>query len=106
MGLVYSEPKKEAPCKRACLAGVDVPRYIRLIRLGKYEEALAVICEKNPFPAVCSRVCPAPCERACQAHHNHVDGPVAINALKRFVSERASMCYQPVVRTPSGKRVA
>ena len=66
--MVYREAIKEAPCKRACLAGVDIPRYIRLTNLGKYDEALAVICERNPLPTVCGRVCPAPCEEAYQAH--------------------------------------
>ena len=100
------EATKEAPCKRACLAGIDIPRYIRLVRRSKYNEALAIIRESNPFPAVCSRVCPAPCEKACQAHHHHVHGPVTINALKRFVTERASMPSQPLVAKSSGKRVA
>jgi formate dehydrogenase beta subunit len=102
----YREASKEAPCKRACLAGVDIPRYIRLISLGKYDKALAVIRERNPFPAVCGRVCPAPCEKACQAHHNHLGGPVAINALKRFVTERGSTPGPLSVNEPSGKRVA
>jgi len=102
----YREASKEAPCKRACLAGVDIPRYIRLIRLGKYDKALAVIRERNPFPSVCGRVCPAPCEKACQAHHNHLGGPVAINALKRFVAERGSTAGPLSVNEPSGKRVA
>jgi NADPH-dependent glutamate synthase beta subunit-like oxidoreductase/ferredoxin len=102
----YREASKEAPCKRACLAGVDIPRYIRLISLGKYDKALAVIRERNPFPAVCGRVCPAPCEKACQAHHNHLGGPVAINALKRFVAERGSTPGPLSVNEPSGKRVA
>ena len=65
-----------------------------------------MIRESNPFPAVCSRVCPAPCEKACQAHHNHVHGPVAIKALERFVTERALMPRQPLVAKSSGKRVA
>jgi formate dehydrogenase beta subunit len=106
VALVYREAIKEAPCKRACLARVDIPRYIRLVSLGKYDEALAVIRERNPFPAVCGRVCLAPCEKACQAHHHHVDGPVAINALKRFVTERASLPEKSLVTKSSGKRVA
>jgi formate dehydrogenase beta subunit len=103
---VYKEANKEAPCKRACLAGVDIPRYIRLISRGKYDEALAVIRERNPFPSVCGRVCPAPCEKACQAHHNHLGGPVAINNLKRFAAERGSMPGPLSATKPSGKRVA
>ena len=100
------EASKEALCKRACPAEIDIPRYIRLIRRSKYDEALAIIRERNPFPGVCGRVCPAPCEKACQAHHHHLDGPIAINALKRFVTEQALMSWQPLVAKFSGKRVA
>ncbi len=56
----------KAPCKEACPAGVDVPRYLRFIAAGKYAEAVAVIRESIPFPAVCGYVCPAPCELKCQ----------------------------------------
>ncbi|MDY6973338.1 MAG: 2Fe-2S iron-sulfur cluster-binding protein, partial [Thermodesulfobacteriota bacterium] len=34
------------PCKNSCPAGIDVPRYVRLIGKRKYGEALAVIREK------------------------------------------------------------
>ena len=54
------------PCSRACPAGVDVPRYVRLIGDGKFDEALAVLKQDNPFPGVCGRVCLAPCEEACR----------------------------------------
>jgi formate dehydrogenase beta subunit len=104
--MVIREAIKEAPCKRACLAGVDIPRYIRLISLGKYGEALAVIRERNPFPMICGRVCPARCEKACHVHHHHTSGPVAIKALERFIGERASIPRQSPVMQSSGKRVA
>jgi NADPH-dependent glutamate synthase beta subunit-like oxidoreductase len=52
-----------------------------------YETAWQKIVERNPFPAVCGRVCPHPCEDGC----NRVakEGPVAINALERFVGDLA-----------------
>jgi len=105
--LIHKNPGKEAPCKRACLLGVDVPRYIRLINLKKYEEALSVIRERNPFPSVCGRVCTSLCEEACDAHHHHESGAVEINALKRFVTERVSTPFQytPPAKS-SDKRVA
>ena len=49
----------EAPCRAACPAGIDVPRYVRLIGQGKFSEAVAVIREKIPLPGVCY-VCPHP----------------------------------------------
>ena len=54
-----------ARCRYACPAGINVPLYVNLIRRGKYEDALAIIREKVPFPGVLGRVCTAPCEEAC-----------------------------------------
>ena len=54
-----------APCQEACPAGVDVPRYIRSVKNQKYDEAVAVIRERIPFPVVCSDACFAPCEDLC-----------------------------------------
>jgi len=38
------------PCKSACPAEIDVPRYVRFISEGDYAAAAAVIREKAPFP--------------------------------------------------------
>lgn len=40
----------------------------------------------DPFASICGRVCAAPCEAACR--RAKIDQPVAIRALKRFVTER------------------
>ena len=54
-----------ARCRYACPAGIDIPLYVHLIKKGKYQDALAVIREKVPFPGVLGRICTAPCEEAC-----------------------------------------
>ncbi len=54
-----------ARCRYACPAGINVPLYVHLIKKGKYDDALAVIREKVPFPGVLGRICTAPCEEAC-----------------------------------------
>ncbi len=74
-----------SPCQHACPLGIDIPGYIELITQERFEEALALIEEKNPFPAICGRVCHHPCEAKCR--RGEIDEPVAINALKRFVSD-------------------
>ena len=74
-----------APCKMNCPAGVDVQTYIALISMGKYEEALKLVKEKNPLPLSISRVCVRNCEAACR--RNFADEPVAVNALKRFIAD-------------------
>lgn len=74
-----------APCVNACPAGVDVQGYISLIREGKFQEAVDLIREKNPFPVVCGRICTNPCENYC--NRKETDYPIAIRALKRFVAD-------------------
>ncbi len=83
-----------------------MPRYIRLIAEGKYDEALMVIRERIPFPAVCGYVCFHPCENRCR--RGQIDEPVAIRALKRFVADSAKKgdSIEQETGSPSGKRVA
>jgi len=76
-----------APCSNECPAGVDVPLYISLIRENRLEEALASHLERNPFPYICARVCPHPCEGKCR--RTQLDAPVAIRALKRYMVDTA-----------------
>ncbi|MFC2084125.1 FAD-dependent oxidoreductase [Bacteroidota bacterium] len=76
-----------APCQSACPLGTEAWRYVAYIEQGKYEEAYSVIREANPFPSVCSRVCDHPCEERCRAGTSGGD-PIAIRALKRFVTDR------------------
>ncbi len=72
-------------CQHRCPAHMDVPGYIRLISQGKYIESYKLMRETNPFPAVCGYVCPHPCESKCK--RGDFDRPVAIDALKRFVTD-------------------
>ena len=91
------EKMQRPACESACPAGVNPQGYVALIGQKKYAEALALIRENNPFPAVCGRVCHHPCEAACR--RNEVDDPVAIAALKRFVADwerdHADECEPP-----------
>jgi len=96
-----------APCKLACPAGIDIQGYIGLIANGEYREALKLIKESNPLPLVCGRVCPRFCETKCR--RNLLEGPVAINALKRFVADydmNNGGPYIPEVKPATGHRVA
>ena len=74
-----------SPCKYTCPADTSAQGYIALIAEGRYEEALEVIKQYNPFPATVGRVCHHPCESEC--NRGKVDQPVAICALKRFVAD-------------------
>lgn len=72
-------------CQHACPAGIDVPNYVAAVALGKYEQAVEIIRERNPFPAVCGRICIHPCEFKCR--RGELDEPVAIRSIKRFASD-------------------
>jgi heterodisulfide reductase subunit A-like polyferredoxin len=74
-----------SPCRAACPVGVNVPGYVRLIASGKFDKALRLQKEKNPFPLICGRVCDHACEKEC-IRGGH-DGPVAIASLKRFIAD-------------------
>jgi NADH-quinone oxidoreductase subunit F len=97
----------KAPCSHTCPAGIDVPRYIRFISEGKYDQALAVIREKIPFPSICGHVCPHPCETKCR--RGQIDEAIAIRALKRFAAEKGNGLWKAKatkMAAATGKRVA
>ena len=84
-----------APCRDACPAGQRAQGYIALIREGRYDDAMRVIKEDNPFPGICGRICNHRCEEAC--NRNLVDQPLSIASLKRFVADRVyAQPYLPV----------
>jgi NADPH-dependent glutamate synthase beta subunit-like oxidoreductase len=64
----------------------DAGAYVTAIAQGRYRDAYLIARQPNPFPSICGRVCAAPCETACR--RGELDAPIAIRALKRFVSER------------------
>jgi NADPH-dependent glutamate synthase beta subunit-like oxidoreductase/Pyruvate/2-oxoacid:ferredoxin oxidoreductase delta subunit len=85
---------KTPPCVNGCPCGTDIRGWLTTIAQAeaygrRSEEAYRVawerITENNPFPAVCGRVCPHPCEDNC--NRKGKDGAIAINALERFVGD-------------------
>lgn len=75
-----------SPCQSACPAGIDVPSYVALIAHRRFDEALDLILEDNPFPSICGRACTHACESECK--RGEVDQPISIMHLKRFVADR------------------
>ena len=74
-----------APCKTACPAHIAIQGYIKMAAQGRYLDALKLIKQDNPFPAVCGSICNRRCEEACT--RGTVDQAVAIDEIKRFVAE-------------------
>jgi NADPH-dependent glutamate synthase beta subunit-like oxidoreductase len=101
-----SAPPGRAPCSLRCPAGIDAPRYVRLIAEGRFAEAARVIRERTPFALVLGYACSGPCEDTC--NRASVDQPLAVRALKRFACEREPAGSEPPRRRlpPTGKRVA
>jgi NADPH-dependent glutamate synthase beta subunit-like oxidoreductase len=106
-GRFGTEKVKTSPCKVDCPAHINVQGYISLAAQGKFQEALGLIKQENPFPAICGRVCHYPCESACL--RGEIDEPVAINAIKRFVADLdldASTRYVPEIKEKKEDKVA
>jgi NADH-quinone oxidoreductase subunit F len=94
-----------SPCRHTCPVGIDVPHYVALIAEGKYAEAAELIRERNPFPAICGRICHHPCEVKCR--RGELDEAVAIRSLKRFAADwyfqHETVPPEPFPRTRSQK---
>ena len=93
-------------CTDACPAGVDVPRYIRAVKDGKYDEAVSVLREKLPLPTVCADACFAPCEDVCA--YKQFGDPVAIRAIKRAAMDKGGDAWKSARKSAAktGKKVA
>ena len=85
-----------APCLSACPAGVFVPGFVSLTGEGRYAEALKLHRERNPFAAVCARVCFHTCEDHCR--RASLDESVAIRSVKRFMVDQEVTIQKPEVR--------
>ncbi|MGQ9641271.1 MAG: NADPH-dependent glutamate synthase [Candidatus Bathycorpusculaceae bacterium] len=95
-------------CVQGCPVEIDIPSFIKLLREGKYEEAIKKIKEKNSLPAICGRVCPQ--EEQCQKYcvMGKAGDPVSIGRLERFLAdwERTRGFAIPEKAPSTGKRVA
>ncbi len=90
-GDLVFDPKLEfydenIPCLAACPVHTNAGMYVAAIADGDDELAYLTARLPNPFASVCGRICAAPCEDACR--RGEIDRPIAIRALKRFVTEQ------------------
>ncbi|TET08444.1 FAD-dependent oxidoreductase [Candidatus Aerophobetes bacterium] len=74
-----------SPCVLGCPAGIEIPACLGKLRDEKFEEALEIIMEKNPFPSITGRICPHSCEEQC--NRKEYDASVSIKAVERFVGD-------------------
>ena len=94
-----------APCKEGCPIHQDIPAYLKLVKEGKYGEAMQVITEKNPLPFITGTICAHPCMNKCT--RNFYEESVYIRGMKLIAAEKGydalmdQIAFSPV--TKSGK---
>ncbi len=96
-------------CVTGCPVEVCIPDFVKLLREGKYEEAIAKIKEKNSLPAICGRVCPQEeqCQKRCIL--GKVGEPVSIGRLERWLADwgrDGEETKVPAKPESTGKKVA
>ena len=93
-----------APCLDECPVDQQVPRYMAAVRSGDFREAVRITRQDNPLPAVLGRVCDHLCENTCI--RTHLDQPLAIRQIKRFIMEQERQPASPAAPPSTGRRVA
>ncbi|MBF0304159.1 MAG: FAD-dependent oxidoreductase [Alphaproteobacteria bacterium] len=76
-----------APCHSACPAGEDAQAWLAKVQEHKPREAWEALTRVNPMPAVTGRVCPHPCESAC--NRGQYDESITIHGVERWLGDQA-----------------
>ncbi len=101
-----------APCKTACPAHLAVQGYVKMAAEGRFMDALKLIKQDNPLPAVCGAICNRRCEDRCT--RGLIDQPVAIDEIKKFIAAQELYedkryiphCYNDVGEQWDDKKIA
>lgn len=102
---------KTPACQGECPSGTNIRGVLTTIanteRDGRtyhdsFRQAFEIIAANNPFPAVCGRVCPHPCESGCNRQYK--DGSLAINNVERFIGDYALRNGFALPAEPAGRR--
>ncbi|MGD8685105.1 MAG: FAD-dependent oxidoreductase, partial [Chloroflexota bacterium] len=94
----------KAPCVDECPVDQNVPLYMNAVREGDFAEAVRLTRQDNPLPSILGQVCDHLCERTCI--RTHLDQPLAIRHLKRFIMEQEGQPLVPLRQPPRGLKVA
>ncbi len=84
---------KNPTCIEGCPVGIDIKKFIYYITQKDYASAYSTIREKNNFPSLCGRVCPAEyqCQRTCVLTKKGLkfasEDAINIHFLERFVGD-------------------
>jgi putative selenate reductase len=94
----------EAPCVDQCAIDQKVPQYMQAVRDGELETAVRLTRSDNPVPAMLGRVCDHLCEPVCI--RTHLDEPLAIRHIKRFIMEHEKGPAADEQQPPAGTKAA
>ncbi len=107
---------KRPPCTDTCPSAEDIRGYLTYIAQAEeygrtheesMEQAFYILSDKNPIPAVMGRVCPHPCESAC--NRKDKDKAVSINKVELSIGEFAlanKLQLKKLTEEKTGKKVA
>lgn len=99
---------KHAPCRQGCPVQVNIPAFIKQIKEGDVNAAIATIKEVNSLPAVCGRVCPQEeqCEKYCVLAKK--GEAVGIGRLERYAADQggSSVAVKAVEYAENAQKVA
>ncbi len=105
------------PCTSGCPAGNEIRAWLTIVQLGKlkgrspeesYTLAWHEASKTTPFPAVCGRVCPYPCETSCN-RSNKEDGATNIHGFERWLGDfgiQHGLKHRKLTRQISEQKVA
>lgn len=103
-------------CSKACPNHHDIRSVIMTLALAEkhgktidqaMEESFYLLADKNPLPASCGRVCLHQCEVQC--NRIHIDEPVSINCLERYIGDYAlqkKLPLKPLTEERHPERIA
>jgi NADPH-dependent glutamate synthase beta subunit-like oxidoreductase len=107
---------KRPPCTDTCPSSEDIRGYLTYIAQAEeygrsheesMEQAFYILTDKNPMPAVMGRVCPHPCESAC--NRKDKDKAVSINKVELSIGEfglAKKLKLKKLTDQKTGKKVA
>lgn len=102
-GRCLSQHQLPVPCVAMCPADIDIPGYIALVEAKRYDDAMALIRNDNPFPTVCGYVCEHPCEAHCR--RGMIDDAINICGIKRFAADNSTLNQAPAPAAATGKKI-
>ena len=109
--------RRMPPCRTSCPSSEDIRGYMTVVAQAEmfgrkteeaFDEAWAILTDKNPMPAIHGRICPHPCETGCNRQFK-ADGSVAINNFERFIGDygiRRGLKFKKLTDKKQSKKVA